>query len=528
MTRIFLMNRALLICGILLVATAGAVASTSADDKPAKPSASADKKPAGDAATSDKPAGDKPASEQPAADKPAKQFIAGHWQGTLDAGVKLRVVFNIEKAADGKLTATLDSLDQGVKGIKIDEITFDDNTLRLAAKGIGGTFEGKRNDAGDEITGTWKQGGASMPLVLKPVDKPAELKRPQEPKKPYPYDEQEVTYQNIPAGIKLAGTLTLPRAADAQGTSQAKAPYPAVVLITGSGPQNRNEELLGHKPFLVLADYLTRRGIAVLRVDDRGVGGSTGKLNDATTADLAEDVLLGVEFLKSRTDIDPRRIGLIGHSEGGLIAPIAATRSSDVAFIVLIAGPGTTGEQILYAQGSLILKAAGASEEKVAHQRQLQEKMFAAVKQKDNAEADKQLSEIFAAELDQLSDAEKKAVGNASAAAEVQRKAILTPWFRYFLTYDPRPTLAQVKCPVLAVIGERDLQVPPKENLPEIEKALKSGGNKEFTIRELPGLNHLLQTCKTGSPTEYAEIEETMSPAALELIGDWIVKRTGK
>ena len=487
---------------------------TFADDK-------ADKPPEGG---SKQAASEEPASAKSTTEKPTKQSIAAHWQGTLDAGVKLRVVFNIEKAADGKLTATLDSLDQGVKGIKIDEITFDDYTLRIAAKGIGGSFEGKRNAAGDEITGTWKQGGASMPLVLKPVDKPLVPNRPQEPKKPYPYDEQEVTYENKPAGIKLAGTLTLPRAPD----SHAKAPYPAVVLITGSGPQNRNEELLGHKPFLVLADYLTRCGIAVLRVDDRGVGDSTGNLNYATTADLAEDVLLGVEFLKSRADIDPRRIGLIGHSEGGLIAPLAATRGSDVAFIVLIAGPGTTGEQILYAQGSLILKAAGASEEKVAHQRQLQEKMFAAVKQKDSAEADKQLSEIFAAELDRLSDAEKKAAGNASAAAEAQRKTLLTPWFRYFLTYDPRPTLAQVKCPVLAVIGERDLQVPPKENLPEIEKALKSGGNKEFTVRELPGLNHLLQTCKTGSPTEYAEIEETMSPAALEMIGDWIVKRTGK
>jgi uncharacterized protein len=473
------------------------------------------------------PAVNKAVDEGPAAADPARQGIAGHWQGTLEAGVKLRVVFNIEQAADGKLTATLDSLDQGAKGIAIDEITLENNTLRLTAKGIDGSFEGQRNAAGNEISGSWKQLGRSLPLVLKPVDKPLPLNRPQEPKKPYPYDEQEVTYENNSgenkaAGVKLAGTLTLPRAVD----SRVKAPYAAVLLITGSGPQNRDEELLGHKPFLVLADYLTRRGIAVLRVDDRGVGGSTGKLNEATTADLAGDALAGVEFLKSRKDIDPRRIGLIGHSEGGLIAPLVAARSGDVAFIVLIAGPGTTGEQILYAQGSLILKAAGASDDKIARQRQLQERLFAAVKQTDRAEADTQLAEIFAAELDRLSEAERKAVGNASALADVQRKQLLTPWFRYFLTYDPRPTLAKVKCPVLAVIGERDLQVPPKENLPEIEKALKRGGNQEFTVRELPGLNHLLQTCKTGSPTEYGQIEQTMAPSALELIGDWIVKRT--
>ena len=393
---------------------------------------------------------------------------------------------------------------------------------------IGASFEGQLNAANNEIAGTWKQGG-SLPLVLKPLlDKLPELKRPQVPKKPFPYDVREVTYENTAgenkagenktAGIKLAGTLTLPRASD----SQAQTPYAAVLLITGSGPQNRDEELLGHKPFLVLADYLTLRGIAVLRVDDRGVGGSTGDLNEATSVDLAGDALAGVEFLKSQKDIDPRRIGLIGHSEGGLIAPLAAARSSDVAFIALIAGPGTSGEQILYSQGALILKAVGDGDDKIAHQRQLQEKLFAVVKrERDNSAAEKQLAEIFAAELDQLSDAEKKAAGNA----EAKYKAILTPWFRYFLTYDPRPTLAQVKCPVLAVIGERDLQVPSKENLPGIEKALQSGGNKDFTVRELEGLNHLLQKCQTGSPTEYGQIEETMSPMALELIGDWIQKR---
>ncbi|MBI2826763.1 MAG: alpha/beta hydrolase [Planctomycetia bacterium] len=459
-----------------------------------------------------------------------REGIAGIWQGTLEVGVKLRIVFHINAADDGKLTGTLDSPDQGAKGIKIDKVEFTDGALRLSIKAIAGAFEGKLDESTGKIAGKWSQGGASLPLVLEAVDKPPELHRPQEPKRPYPYDEEEVTYENAAAGVKLAGTLTLPRAGG---------PFAAVLLITGSGAQDRDESLLGHKPFLVLADYLTRRGIAVLRVDDRGVGGSTGNLNEATTEDLAGDALAGVALLKSRKDIDPRRIGLVGHSEGGLIAPLAAIRGDDVAFIVLIAGPGTTGEEILYAQGALIGRAGGATDEAVATQRKIQERMFAVVKEVDRAQrekpaekpdiaaAEKQLADILVEATADLPDEQKKAAGDAQALAQAQSKQVLTPWFRYFLVYDPRPTLAKIRCPVLAVIGERDLQVPPKENLPEIEKALTSGGNKDFTLRELPGLNHLLQPCKTGSPAEYGQIEETMSPAALELIGDWIVKRSG-
>jgi uncharacterized protein len=293
---------------------------------------------------------------------------------------------------------------------------------------------------------------------------------------------------------------------------------------------------LGHKPFLVLADDLTRRGIAALRVDDRGVGGSTGNIGSSTTDDLVGDVLAGVEFLKSRKEIDPRRIGLLGHSEGGLIAPAAAARTNDVAYIVLIAGPGVTGEEILYAQGALIMRADGASDEAVAKQRTLQEQMFAIVKEFDKqtvgqsgpaaddaaVTAREKLTQLVAAASAEPPEDQRTAAGTQGAA---QARQLLTPWFRYFLKYDPRPALAQVRCPVLAVIGERDLQVPPKANLPEIEKALKTGGNTDYTLRELSGLNHLLQPCKTGSPAEYGQIEETISPEALLVIGEWIVER---
>jgi fermentation-respiration switch protein FrsA (DUF1100 family) len=459
-----------------------------------------------------------------------RQGIAGSWEGTLEVGVKLRVVFNIVKSDEGKLSGTLDSPDQAAKGIPISEVRYVDDTLRLTVKAIDGSFEGKLDPAAGQIAGLWTQGGQSLALTLKPIDKPPELNRPQVPKRPFPYDEEEVSYDNKQAGIKLAGTLTLPRA---------KRPCPAVLLITGSGPQDRDESLLGHKPFLVLADDLTRRGIAVLRIDDRGVGGSTGSVSKSTTEDFVGDVLAGVAFLKSRDEIDPRRIGLVGHSEGGLVAPAAAAKSSDVAFIVLIAGPGVTGEEIIYAQGALILRAEGASDEAVARQRTLQEQMSAIVKdfaKQSSGQPEREIEAAMAAAKEKLTqlmatasadrpEGQRKAAGTQATA---QVSELLSPWFRSFLTYDPRPALTKVRCPVLAVIGERDLQVPPKVNLPEIEKALKSGGNTDYTVREMAGLNHLLQHCTTGSPTEYGQIEETMSPEALALIGEWIIARTSR
>lgn len=453
--------------------------------------------------------------------------IVGSWTGTLDAGTKLRVVFNIQQTDAGKLQATLDSPDQGATGIRIDEATLAKNELTLTSKALGAKFQGNLVDG--VITGTWQQGTVSLPLVLKPTEKPPEIKRPQVPKRPYPYYEREVTVENKAAAVKLAGTLTIPKS---------DRPSAAVLLISGSGAQDRDESLLGHQPFLVLADYLTRRGIAVLRLDDRGVGGSTGDLPNSTTEDLAGDALVAVEFLKSCPEIDSQRIGLVGHSEGGLIAPLAASRSDDVKFIVLLAGPGVTGEEILYAQGDLITRAGGGGDAAAKFQRALQEKLFAIVKDfeaaaasaprdmpPDAAAVEKKIAAAIAGLSVLLPEEQRKA---AQEQAAQQARALLTPWFRYFLIYDPRPTLAKVRCPVLAIIGERDLQVPPRQNLPEIDKALKSAGNTSFTVRELPGLNHLLQTCKTGSPTEYGQIEETMSPAALSAIGDWICEQPAR
>jgi hypothetical protein len=395
----------------------------------------------------------------------------------------------------------------------VDTISFQDGTLKFEMTAIHASYVGTLSNDAALLTGEFTQ-GAAMPLEFKRVSdlSQLELKRPQTPKKPYPYKEEEVSYENKQDSVKLAATLTLPPGAG---------PFPAVVLITGSGPQDRNEALLGHQPFLVLADYLTRRGIAVLRADDRGVGGTSKPGPNDTTENYAADALAGVEFLKARKEIDPKQIGLVGHSEGGMAAPLAAVKSTDVAFIVLMAGPGIPGDQLLTKQIGLI---AAAECEKEVQQAMVdgQKLIDTAAQEKDNAVARQKLHEAAAKRAERA----RKKIDAQLATADLQSFVWASDWFRYFLRYDPRPILAKVKVPVLAINGEKDLQVPAKEDLDAIEQALKEGGNKDYKIVMLPNLNHLFQTTKTGAPSEYAEIEETIAPVALQTIGDWIAAHT--
>ena len=444
----------------------------------------------------------------------AEKGIEGIWQGTLKiSGIELRILFKIKKEEGGTLSAKMDSPDQSAKDIPVSEVVFENDSLRIEVKVAMGKYLGSFNKEKNTITGNWYQSGMTLPLELKQVEKEPEMIRPQTPKKPYSYNEEEVEYLNEKAGIKLAGTLTTPKSG---------APFPAVILITGSGAQNRDEEIFGHRPFLVLADYLTMQGIAVLRVDDRGVGGSGGSVSKSTTADFAADVRSGINFLKSREKIDSTKIGLIGHSEGGIVAPMVAANSDDVSFIVLMAGSGLTGEEILYLQGALIARANGANEETLAKNRARQEKLYLILKQEtDNLKA---IQKMKQASLESLDEAEKEKLANQGSKIEVQLKPLTSKWFRFFLTYDPEVALKKVSCPVLAINGEKDLQVPPKENLTAIEEALKLAGNNNYTIKELPGLNHLFQTAKTGAVKEYAKIEETISPTVLKVIGDWILE----
>jgi pimeloyl-ACP methyl ester carboxylesterase len=443
------------------------------------------------------------------------------YEGMLKAGGgTVRLAFHLFKQKDGSYTGTFDSPDQGVKGLVLDKVSVKDDAVRLEFSSAKLVFEGKRSKDGQEIAGTIEQAGQSFPLTLKRVAKVAEAKRPQTPKKPYPYDEIEVAYENKLHGIKLAGALTVPRA---------KGPFPAVLLITGSGPQDRDETIMEHKPFLVLADYLTRRGIAVLRVDDRGMGRSTGSTMDSTTADFAEDVLAGVEFLKGRKEIKAGQIGLIGHSEGGAIAPLVASRSKDIAFIVLLAGPGVPGHEVLVTQSAAGLKLAGRTDPaELALLKKLQERLFATVRaEKDKATAEKKVRAALEEITSKLSADEKKQAAVALAVIEGHTELVLTPWGRYFMDFDPRPALRKVSCPVLALNGAKDVQVDAKVNLSAIEAALKEAGNKDVTIREFADLNHLFQTCKTGALAEYGAIEETLAPVVLETVADWIAKRTG-
>ena len=454
----------------------------------------------------------------PSAGQAAEPSLAGPWQGTLKAGaVELRVVFRIVAADDGTLKATMDSPDQGAKGIPIDSATREGNKLTLVARRIAGRYDGTLSDDGQRIAGTWQQAGQSFPLDLARLEKEPDLSRPQEPKKPYPYDEQELTFENAADGVTLAGTLTRPKGVP---------PAAAVILISGSGAQDRDETVLGHRPFLILADYLTRRGIAVLRVDDRGVGGSTGSVTQSTSADLAGDVLAGVEALKQQPGINPRRIGLIGHSEGAMIAALAAARSPDVAFVVMLAGTGVPGDQIVLHQGELIARAQKAGEARIAAAKVLQRQLFDIIQREpDDAKAVQQIRAITVESDAYRAAPDEKSKEAIESQINAQAKVMLSPWFRFFLTFDPATALREVHCPVLALTGEKDLQAAPKQNLPPIAAALEQAGNRDVTIRELPGLNHLFQHCQTGSPVEYGKIDETFAPEALGQIADWILER---
>lgn len=441
------------------------------------------------------------------------QDITGDWYGNLDVqGIQLRLVFHIIQT-DAGYSATMDSPDQGAKGIPITTTTFDNALLRIEATNIGATYEG--NLKGDYIEGIFRQAGQEFPLILsrEPIEK-ATLIRPQEPQPPFPYRSEEVEFQNTEFDITLAGTLTLP---DKLGK------HPVVVLISGSGPQDRNEELVGHKPFLVISDFLTRNGIGVLRYDDRGMGESTGDYSVATSADLTTDAESAMTYLKTRKDVDQDNIGLIGHSEGGLIAPMVAANREDVAFIVMLAGPGIRGDSILLIQQKLISKAVGATESAIDSVIETNSRIFEMVQQiTDEKKLKSEISQFLEQRIDQGG---KDAIPEGMSREDYVSRAtnsVTNPWMLYFLRYDPAPTLEKVKCPVLAINGENDLQVTPKENLASIARALKKGGNTNVTIRELPGLNHLFQESETGSPQEYAEIEQTFSPDALNVILDWL------
>ena len=449
------------------------------------------------------------------ASTPDSSALVGLWQGTLKVGsASLRIVFNVEMR-DGALRATMDSPDQGAKGIPVSKVTFADSRALFELKVLSGGYDGTLSADGTRLDGVWKQGGSQFSLVLEKTagsagdsiaDSPsiAQLSppdtstRPQEPREPYPYRALDASFANATAGIRLSGTLTLP---------EGSGPFPAAVLVTGSGAQNRDEELLGHKPFLVIADYLARRGIAALRYDDRGVGASEGIFAAATTLDFAGDAEAAASYLASRPEIDAVRIGIIGHSEGAIVAAIAASRDPLVSFIVMLAGPGVRGDELLLMQNAALARAAGAGESSIENANRINAALYAiAMETGDNAALREKIVSLLKSEPQSGLIADQ----------------LLSPWFRAFLSLDPAAYLAKVSIPVLAMNGSKDLQVPADANLPAIGRALESAGNRHFDLLRLEGLNHLFQRAATGLPEEYERIAETFAPEALSAMGDWI------
>lgn len=446
------------------------------------------------------------------------QEITGQWNGILKIqGSQLTIVFNVEKTENG-YSGTMDSPDQGAKGIPMTTVSFDNYTLKISNSTAKLEYEGLLDEQ-NIINGNFKQGGYSFPLNLsREKVKKERIAKPQEPTKPYSYNSEDITYENKDAGIRLAGTLTIPKG---------KGLFPAVILISGSGAQNRDEELLGHKPFLVLSDYLTKNGIAVLRFDDRGTAESEGNHNTATSLDFATDVEAGVQYLKTRKEIDQKNIGLIGHSEGGMIAPIVASRSKDISFIVLNAGLGIPGDKLLLLQNNLISKASGISDEILAENDKTNANIYNIIKSsKDTNQLKSDLSEFYKKSLKDNPNTQLPNGMTEDDYVKIKVNAMTSPWMQYFIKFNPETFLKKVKCPVLAINGTNDLQVPAKENLLGIKTALEKNGNKNVTTTELANLNHLFQESKTGLPSEYSQIEQTISPVALELITSWIKEQT--
>jgi pimeloyl-ACP methyl ester carboxylesterase len=445
----------------------------------------------------------------------------GNWIGGIE-GANLPIYFRISGNSVGGYKADWSSPKEMAVGLPCKTVTIGKDSLFIRPATINASFYGRWLPGMDSITGVWQQNGQVLPLNLH------RMKRPQTPVGPFPYRSDSVEYDNTDKTVHLAATLTYPSSGSGTTGAGRRKKYPAVILITGSGQQDRDENLFEHRPFAVIADYLTRRGIAVLRVDDRGKGNSKGNLYNATSADFAEDVLTSIRYLLSRSDIDTTRIGLIGHSEGGFIAPIVYTRWPHLRYIITLAGPGVPGWEILLRQQTDPFKSLGPAAYKT---------WYAFVKEKmdilnqtygspDSVVLPK-LKAAYSRWKGGLSSgmADTLRVSQLSEAMYGMREgAELLPWVRYFSHTDPAIFLRQVKCPVLALDGGLDIQVDAERNIPAIRQALSDGGNTHVTVFIFPGLNHLFQHAVTGDIGEYAVIEETMAPETLEKMGDWIGK----
>ena len=440
------------------------------------------------------------------------QDISGTWHGKLSIPTgSLTIVFHISQTAQGAYVTTLDSPDQGANGIKTQTTSFNDSTLIIQIPVIHASYKGKLN-SDNTINGTFTQ-GMPLPLNLKKGEA-SRPKRPQEPQPPFPYRSEEVTVRNERDGINLAGTLTLPE----KGTK-----FPAVVMVTGSGAQNRDEEIMGHKPFFVIADYLTRNGIAVLRCDDRGTAASQGTHATATNEDFATDTEAMVNYLRSRKEINAKKIGIIGHSAGGIIAFIVAKKDPSIAFVVSLAGAGVRGDSLMLKQVELISKSQGMPDAVWQGMKPSIRNRYAILQQTDKTPEELQ-KELYADVTKTMSPEQLKDL-NTIQQLSAQISSMTSPWYLHFIRYDPAQDLKKLKCPVLALNGEKDIQVDAAMNLAAIQERITGNGNKNVTVKAYPNLNHLFQTCEKGTLAEYGQLEETINPEVLKDIIEWIRKQ---
>lgn len=440
------------------------------------------------------------------------QDISGAWHGKLSLPTgSLTIVFHISQTEQDVYVTTLDSPDQGANGIKTQTTSFNDSTLIIQIPVIHASYKGKLN-SDNTINGTFTQ-GMPLPLNLKKGEA-SRPKRPQEPQPPFPYRSEEVTVRNERDGINLAGTLTLPE----KGTK-----FPAVVMVTGSGAQNRDEEIMGHKPFFVIADYLTRNGIAVLRCDDRGTAASQGTHATATNEDFATDTEAMVNYLRSRKEINAKKIGIIGHSAGGIIAFIVAKKDPSIAFVVSLAGAGVRGDSLMLKQVELISKSQGMPDAVWQGMKPSIRNRYAILQQTDKTPEELQ-KELYADVTKTMSPEQLKDL-NTIQQLSAQISSMTSPWYLHFIRYDPAQDLKKLKCPVLALNGEKDIQVDAAMNLAAIQERITGNGNKNVTVKAYPNLNHLFQTCEKGTLAEYGQLEETINPEVLKDIIEWIRKQ---
>ncbi|HYO22033.1 MAG TPA: alpha/beta fold hydrolase, partial [Flavisolibacter sp.] len=445
----------------------------------------------------------------------AQKSIDGAWEGKLNTGTfSLRLVVHLKKEATG-FSGTMDSPDQGAKDIALSKVELRGDSILMEVASVGGKAVGRLvNDS--TFSGQWSQGPASLPLEMKKVARPTTISRPQTPRPPFAYLSEDVIYYNEDKSIQYGATITMPKGAG---------PFPAMILITGSGQQNRDEELFSHKPFAVIADYLSKRGYAVLRVDDRGVGKTTGKADPATSRDFANDVIVGLEYLKGRKEVDKGKIGMLGHSEGGMIAQIVAAERPDVAFVISLAGPGQPIDELMRDQGRAVMQAAGVSKEAINATSAFTTQVVPAVLSAASDSAAKKVAkEIFTAWAKQTSKEIVEATTGIKEDKDLDQMVDVyrSPWMMYFFRYDPDPFIRRMKAKVLVLNGEKDIQVAAKPNLDGWRASLSNSGVKKFDLFEIKGLNHLFQRCKTCTIQEYAQLEETIAPEALETIGNWL------